>query len=180
MGNDQMKTVIGFIKPLAIVTLVALSASQVSAASWHWETFGNANYSGQITLEDATGGAHVMQRYDSNATEPMWGSSVVQSPIVVAAATSSSEIDITAYRTGLVTDKYTCPAGKDWNVSLSVTNVCSNGVAHDISGIRLSYEDIDATTWKPTMYVHVTGYGWMEVTNSACGVVEAKQFCTEP
>mgnify|MGYP003630704144 CR=1 FL=1 len=174
-----MQSIIGWTKPVASTFILLTLTGYASASQWHWESFGNSNYSGEIILQDAQGSAYELQRYDSTSTEPMWGASVVQSPIVVA-ATSTSDIDIAAYRTGLVTDKYVCPEGQDWNVSLSVTNICANGVSHDISGVRLSYEDLDETTWKPMMYVHVTGYGWMEVTNSQCGVVEAKQFCSEP
>lgn len=150
------------------------------AASWHWEQYGKDGYSGEVIVKGLNGQNRIMSRYDSTAAAPLWGASAVQSPIVVAAGASAAEMDISMYRTGLVTDKYSCPAGKDWNVSLSITNVCASGVAHDISGVRLSYDDIDATTWRPLMHVHVTGYGWLEVSNSDCGVVEAKQFCSEP
>tara|TARA_Y100001951_G_scaffold104220_1_gene115193 strand:+ start:1406 stop:1933 length:528 start_codon:yes stop_codon:yes gene_type:complete len=172
---------IDYLKAVAMIIPLTYAVPGVAkAADWYWDQYGTDNYTGQITIKDSSGADRTLDRYDSSVAAPLWGASAVQSPIVVAAAANTAEMDISMYRTGLVTDKYVCPAGKNWNVSLSITNVCASGVAHDISGVRLSYEDVDATTWKPLMHVHVTGYGWLEVSNSDCGVVEAKQFCTEP
>ncbi|KKN80592.1 hypothetical protein LCGC14_0328110 [marine sediment metagenome] len=173
--------VTGIFKALCVTSALGLASMPVlaHAASWYKDTFGDSTYSGQILLNNGMGSESTFERYDSSATAPLWGTSVVQSPIVVASA-SQMELDISMMRTGVEATKYLCDAGQDWNVTLSVTNFCANGVAHDISGVRLSVDDIDATTWKPLMHVHVAGYGWLEVSNSDCGVVEAKQFCTAP
>ena len=151
--------------------MVSAQATAV-ASQWHTDAF--TPYTGQIILRDDEGRILSYDRYTSGQTPTLFGATSVQSPIVVVAA---KDFDVGNYLTGVARTKFSCPTGQTWEVAMSVVNACFPGVAHDISGVNLSYTETSAQ-WTPRLHVHVRGMGWQAVNNNAaCGVIQAVERC---
>lgn len=141
--------------------------------SWHWQEFGTSGYSGQIQLKDDTGAAIGYGRY-SGAASSLLGSSSVQSPLMVVAG---ADIDIDMVVAGLPVTKKTCTGASTLKVFVTPAAVCYPGVAHNMSGFQAWAENTSATTFTPRLAMNVPGYGWRNIDNSSCGMVQIQQIC---
>lgn len=160
----------------ALTLGVALAVCQGAIAAdqvWHWESFGTDSYSGQVDLKDDLGGSVNYQRYNNGSTAQVFGASSVQSPMVILTA-SSLEVDLV--QAGTTVPYPTCTSPETPRIYVTPTTVCHNGTGNNLAGIH-AYADDTGSAYVPRLQVWVQGYGWQNIDNHPCGVVEVKTMC---
>lgn len=159
---------------LSLLSQAALAFAEDS--TWHWDQFGTSSYSGSINLRDDTGNVFSYQRYGSGATPSVFGSSSVQSPVLVIAG-GGANVQVDTVASGVAIPKITCKAGETLEFHGSITGACNNGTASNMQGIYITAGQ-NATHLFPYVWIYVEGAGWTQVWGGhACGMVMAVQQC---
>lgn len=160
----------------ALMLGALLAACQLATANdqvWHWESFGTDSYSGEITLKDDQGAVINYQRYANGSSAQMFGAASVQSPMVILTASS---LDVDLVQAGTTVPYPTCTAPETPRIYVTPATVCNSGTGYNLAGIR-AYADDTGTAFVPRLQVWIQGYGWQNINNHPCGVVEVKTMC---
>lgn len=158
----------------AVLTLVAIiDVAHAKAEEWHWERFGNSSYQGQVQLRDDLGISSNYQRFSGGNTAPLFGSTSVQSPLMVVEAAIKMDI----VRGGTAVTKPNCPSTKAPAIYVAPVTVCNYNEGSAMSAFNAYADNTSSTTWTPHVAAYFQGYGWHVLDNTDCGRIQVTTMC---
>lgn len=158
---------------VVLSVLAIVDIAYAKAGEWHWERFGNSSYQGQVQLRDDLGTASNYQRFSAGSTASLFGSTSVQSPLLVVDAAIKMDIVMG----GTAVAKPSCPTSKNPAIYVAPVTVCNYTEGTAMSAFNAYADNTSSTTWTPHVAAYYQGYGWRVLDGTACGRIQVTTMC---